>query len=51
MDLEKVEIAVISALSILRNEVECIEYDELQNEYLSAIEKLEIALDEIRQDE
>ena len=51
MEIEKIENALTSALSLLNNEVESIEYDELKNEYLSVIEKLEIALKAINQDE
>ncbi len=51
MEIEKIENALTSALSLLNNEVDSIEYDELKNEYLSVIEKLEIALKAINQDE
>lgn len=50
MDLEKIQNAIISALYLLRNEVECVEYDQLRMEYLATIKKLEAALEEIRQD-
>lgn len=51
MDIEKIEIALTSALSVLNNEVDNIELDELKNEYISAIEQIEIALNEINKDE
>ncbi len=51
MEIGKIEIALISALSILNNEVDNIEFDELKNEYLVAIEQIEIALKEISKDE
>jgi hypothetical protein len=51
MDIEKIEIALMSALSILKNEVDNIEFEELQSEYISAIEQIETALKEINKDE
>lgn len=51
MDSEKIEIALLSALSLLNNEVDNIEFDELKNEYLLVIEQLETALNEIAKDE
>ena len=51
MDLEKIQSAIILALSLLRNEVDCIEYDQLQKEYRATIKKLEAALDEISREE
>lgn len=51
MNIEKIEIALISALSILNNEVDSIEFDELKNEYISTIEQIENALKEINKDE
>ena len=51
MDSEKIETALLSALSLLNNEVNNIEFDELKNEYLLVIEQLEKALNEITKDE
>jgi hypothetical protein len=51
MNIEKIEIALISALSILNNEVDSIEFGELKNEYISTIEQIENALKEINKDE
>ena len=51
MNIEKIEIALMSALSILNNEVDSIEFDELKNEYISTIEQIENALKEINKDE
>jgi hypothetical protein len=51
MNTEKIENALLSALSLLNNEVNNIEFDELKNEYLLVIEQLETALNEIAKDE
>lgn len=51
MDKEKIEGALISALLLLKNEVDSIEFDDLQNEYISVIAQVEEALKEIGQDE
>ena len=51
MNTKNIEIALISALSLLNNEIDNIDFDELRNEYSSVIEKIEIALKEINQDE
>ena len=50
MDKEKITSAVTSALSLLNNEVQAIEFEELKNDYLSVIEQLEIALEKINKD-
>ncbi len=47
MDKEKIETALTSALLLLNNEVDNIEFEELQNEYLAVIEQLETALKEL----
>lgn len=51
MESEKIETALLSALSLLNNEVDNIEFDKLKNEYLLVIEQLETALNEIAKDE
>ncbi len=48
MNTEKIEIALINALSLLSNEVDNIELEELKNEYLSVIEELEEAINELK---
>ena len=50
MEKEKIVSAINSALSLLNNEVQAIEFEELKNEYLSVIRQLEIALEEITKD-
>jgi len=47
MDKEKIEKAIISALSLLNNEIDNIQFEELRNEYLTVIENLETALNEL----
>ena len=47
MNKEKIEIALTSALLLLSNEVYNIEFEELRNEYLVVIEKLETAINEL----
>ena len=51
MNIKAIQEALQSAYSLLNNEIDTIEYDELKNDYLSVIEKLEIALKEISRDE
>lgn len=51
MEKEKIVSAIASALSLLNNEVQAIEFEELKREYLSVIEQLEIALEEINKDQ
>ena len=51
MESEKIETSLLSALSLLNNEVDNIEFDKLKNEYLLVIEQLETALNEIAKDE
>ena len=51
MNTKKIEVALLSALSLLNNEVDNIEFDDLKNEYLSVIQQLETALKEIAKDE
>ncbi len=51
MNSEKIVTALQSALSLLNNEVDNIEFDELKSEYLLVIEQLETALNEIVKDE
>jgi len=48
MNTEKIEIALINALSLLSNEVDNIELEELKNEYLSVIEEIEEAINELK---
>jgi hypothetical protein len=48
MDKIKIENALLSSLSLLNNEVDNIEFEELKMEYLSVIKLLETALIEIR---
>lgn len=49
MRTEKIETALQSALSLLNNEVDNIEFEELKNEYLTVIEELETALKELNE--
>ncbi len=51
MKNEKIQIALQSAYSLLSNEVDSIEFDQLKNEYLAVIKEIEIALNEINKDE
>ncbi|MCH5598652.1 hypothetical protein [Niabella ginsengisoli] len=51
MNSEKIETALLSALSLLNNELDNIEFDDLKNEYLLVIEQLETALKEFAKDE
>ena len=51
MNKEIVQIALQSAYSLLNNEVDSIVFDELKNDYLAVIAKIEIALNEINKDE
>lgn len=51
MNAEKIKTALLSALSLLNNEVNNIEFEELKNEYLLVIEQLESAFNEITKDE
>ncbi len=48
MDNEKIEKALSSALNLLNNEIDVIDYLELKNEFLHVIEQLEEALIEIK---
>ena len=50
LEKEKITSAVTSALSLLNNEVQAIEFEELKKEYLSIIEQLETALEETNKD-
>jgi hypothetical protein len=47
MNTELIKIALQSAYQLLSNEIQSIEFKELQNEYLAVIEKLESAIKEI----
>ena len=47
MNFEKIENAMVSALILLNNEINNIEFEELKNEYLSVIEQLELGLNEL----
>ena len=47
MNSEKVKMALLSALSLLNNEVQNIDLDDLKNEYVLVIDELETALNEI----
>lgn len=47
MNKDKIETAILSALSLLNNEVGNIEFEDLQIEYLRTIERLETALKEL----
>lgn len=49
--MDNIQTALMAALSLLNNEVGNIEFDDLKNEYISVIEKLEIALKELNRDE
>ncbi|MBS9522861.1 hypothetical protein KI659_02420 [Litoribacter alkaliphilus] len=51
MDKNYIKIAIVSALSLLNNEVDNIEHEDLKSEYLLVIEKLEFALMELSSDE
>jgi hypothetical protein len=44
---EVIKDALFSALTLLNNEVECVEVPELSDEYFKVIEKIEIALREL----
>ncbi len=47
MNKETIEIAITSALSLMNNEVDNIEFEDLKTEYLTVIEQLETALKEL----
>lgn len=47
MNKEIIESALISALYLVNNEIESVVVDELRDEYLDVIEKLESAIVEI----
>lgn len=47
MNIEFIETALQSAYQLLNSEIQSIEFEELQNEYLAVIEKIEIALKEV----
>lgn len=49
--MENVKNAIIHALTLLYNEVDSIELESLKDEYLSVIQRLEMALNEIGKDE
>jgi hypothetical protein len=51
MEIKIIENALLSALSLLNNEVSSIEFEILKSEYLLVIEQLETALNEIAKDE
>lgn len=51
MKIEEIKQAIVSALSLLENEVESIMLEDLKEEYLSVIKSLETALKEIAKDE
>lgn len=51
MNKEIIESALISALSLVNNEIESVVVDELKDEYLVVIEKLESALKEVSKNE
>jgi len=48
MEIDIIEAALISAMILLNREVDTIEYEELKNEYLTVIGKLQTALQEVR---
>ncbi|WP_312076732.1 hypothetical protein [Chryseobacterium sp.] len=48
MDKEKIQKAIISALLLLNNEVENIEFEDLKKDYLTVIGNLERALNEFQ---
>jgi hypothetical protein len=51
MQTDKIENALLSALSLLNEEVNNIEYTELKNEYNLVIDKIKIALNEIEKND
>jgi hypothetical protein len=51
MQTDKIENALLSALSLLKEEVKNIEYIELKNEYNLVIDKIKIALNEIEKND
>jgi len=51
MQTEKIETALHSALSLLNNEVDNIEFEDLKNEYLTVIELLKSAIKELNKDD
>lgn len=48
MDLGTIEDALESSLSLLNQEVESVTLDELKEEYVSVIKKVEIALNSLK---
>lgn len=50
MNIKIVNTALQDALSLLHNEIDAIEYEELKNEYLYVIEKIKLALNETAQE-
>jgi hypothetical protein len=48
MNTQIIEEALTAALSLLNNEIDSIEYEELREEYQSAIDKLELAISELK---
>ncbi len=51
MKSEVISSAILAALSLLKNEVQTVDLRDLREEYLSVIEQLEAAFEEIKQDE
>jgi hypothetical protein len=51
MNKELINDALSNALNLLNNEVECVIESELSDEYLRVIQKIEIALDELKRNE
>lgn len=48
MNTQIIEEALTAALSLLINEIDSIEYEELREEYQLAIDKLELAINELK---
>ena len=51
MDLAKIRFALSCAISLLNSEVQAVEFEDLQNEYLEVIENLKEAIEEIDKNE
>lgn len=51
MDLELVKEALVSSSNLLWQEIEAVEWDELREDYLLVIQKIETALKTLEKDE
>jgi hypothetical protein len=48
MNTQIIEEALTTALSLLNNEIDNIDYDELKDEYQATIDKIELAINELK---